>query len=142
MINIHHPAYYRDILARLQEQFNATDNRQMEVTKFVEYALAKLQCESKPHITLSQDTQKVQEFKSFGYIDPTTSQIWVYVKNRNLADLLRTLCHELVHYKQLVDGRLTSKKAGQDGSPIENEANSLAGVIMREYGRSHPHIFE
>ncbi len=33
-------------------------------------------------------------------------------------------------------------KDGSDGSPIENEANSLAGVIMRQYGKLHPEIYE
>jgi hypothetical protein len=31
---------------------------------------------------------------------------------------------------------------GEDGSDTENEANAMAGVIMREFGRENPEIFE
>ena len=32
--------------------------------------------------------------------------------------------------------------SGDTGSNIENEANALAGVIMRNYGKENPMIFE
>jgi hypothetical protein len=35
-----------------------------------------------------------------GNYDPGTQTITVYVKNRHLKDILRTLCHELVHHNQ------------------------------------------
>jgi hypothetical protein len=31
---------------------------------------------------------------------------------------------------------------GKDGSETENEANAMAGVLMREFGRENPEIFE
>ena len=34
------------------------------------------------------------------------------------------------------------QKSGEDGSPMENEANAMAGIIMREFGRENPEIFE
>ena len=43
------------------------------------------------------------------------------------------------------DGRITlgnARMAGKDGSEIENEANSKAAVMMREFGRDNPTIFE
>ena len=30
---------------------------------------------------------------------------------------------------------------GNDGSDIENEANAVAGIIMRKYGKLHPEIY-
>ena len=74
--------------------------------------------------------------KSF---NPNNDKIWLYVKNRNMADLLRTLAHELVHHMQNTNGEELN---GEDGSNIENEANAMAGVIMREFGRENPEIFE
>jgi Zn-dependent peptidase ImmA (M78 family) len=58
-----------------------------------------------------------------------------------MADILRTLAHELVHHMQNLDDRLTDN-SGDDGSPEENEANALAAVIMRQYGRENSHIYE
>ena len=38
--------------------------------------------------------------------------------------------------------REQGKKAdGHDGSPIENEANGLAGVLMRKFRYLHPEIY-
>ena len=72
---------------------------------------------------------------------PSEQKIMVVVHNRNMVDILRTLAHEMVHHMQNQDDRL-DPKSGEDGSPEENEANSLAGVIMRQFGRNNPHIYE
>ena len=39
------------------------------------------------------------------------------------------------------EGKLNNN-SGETGSDEENEANSLAGVIMREYGRNNPKIYK
>jgi Zn-dependent peptidase ImmA (M78 family) len=79
--------------------------------------------------------------RSFGYFDPNTKKIWVYVKNRNMADILRTLAHELVHRRQEEQGRL-DPTSGQTGSPIEDEANAMAGVLLRNFGKINNSIYE
>ncbi len=74
--------------------------------------------------------------------NPNTNDIWIYVKNRNmLADPLRSLAHEIRHFKQNLDGVLT-ETSGDDGSPHENEANSFSGLMIRMYGKICPGIFE
>jgi hypothetical protein len=72
---------------------------------------------------------------------PSEKKLLVVVHNRNIADILRTLAHELVHHMQNLDNRL-QPDSGMDGSPEENEANSLAAVIMRKFGRENPEIYE
>lgn len=73
--------------------------------------------------------------------NPNNNDIWIYVKNRNmLADPLRSLAHEIRHYKQNLDGVLTDT-SGNDGSPHENEANSFSGLMIRMFGKMHPEIF-
>lgn len=119
-----------------------SNDRHSQVSQFVSYTLDRLGCESRPTIELSSDIDTVKKNKSFGNLDTTTGKIWVYVANRNLADILRTICHEVVHFKQLEDGKLSGIADGRDGSSIENEANSVAAVIMREYGRLNPEIYE
>jgi predicted GNAT family acetyltransferase len=67
----------------------------------------------------------------------------VYVKDRAIIDVERSIAHELVHHKQNLDGRLVdATKDGEDGSELENEANALAGVIIRKWGKLHPEIYE
>lgn len=73
---------------------------------------------------------------SFGEFDGNS--IRVATKNRHPMDVMRTLAHELVHWKQ----RLANQELdGSDGSQTENEANATAGVIMRKFGHQYPEYF-
>jgi hypothetical protein len=58
-----------------------------------------------------------------------------------MADILRTLAHELVHRRQDEQGRI-DYNSGDTGSEIENEANSTAGVLLRNFGKVHENIYE
>lgn len=94
-----------------------------------------------PKITLSEDEKEAESMHSFGKFTPEIKDIRVVIVNRNLADILRTLAHELVHHKQFLDGKLT-KDSNDTGSPDENEANVMAGILLRNYGKDNPIIFE
>ena len=106
--------------------------------KFVEYACNELSI-SEPQINIINSPTYSQENHSFGGYIPSEEKILVVVHNRNMADILRTLAHELVHHMQNMNG---DELNGEDGSNIENEANAMAGVIMRKFGRENPEIFE
>ncbi|HUS49710.1 MAG TPA: hypothetical protein VMZ91_06065, partial [Candidatus Paceibacterota bacterium] len=74
--------------------------------------------------------------------NPSNDHIWIYTKNRNmLADPLRSLAHEIRHFKQKLDGVLHDK-SGEDGSEHENEANSFSGKMIRKFGKKHRGIYE
>lgn len=94
-----------------------------------------------PKISISYGEGEAKKNKSFGGYMPSEKEIIVIASNRNLADVLRSLAHELVHHKQNLDGRINND-SGNTGSDIENEANAMAGVIMRDYGKINPDIFE
>jgi hypothetical protein len=127
---------------RLNEDL-LSKNRKNEIIKdFVEYCYNFLGMEGEPEgIEISYDPTEAAEMRSFGKHTPADGIIRVVATNRNLADILRTLAHEIVHRKQLEDGKLYLG-AGTDGSEIENEANAKAAVIMRKYGKDNPIIFE
>jgi hypothetical protein len=57
--------------------------------------------------------------------------------NRHPNDILRTLAHELTHYKQDIEHEL-DHNSGSTGSPEENQANALAGVVMRHFNKQYP----
>lgn len=68
--------------------------------------------------------------------------IKIYAKDRAVIDICRSIAHELVHHLQFLEGRLLDAiKDGDDGSPIENEANAVAGIIIRKWGKLHPEIY-
>ena len=94
-----------------------------------------------PNIKISNDDFAAKKMKSFGKYTPDLKEIVVVMVNRNLADVLRTLAHEIVHHKQNLENKL-DVNSNDDGSDIENEANALAAVFMRVYGKNNPIIFE
>ncbi len=100
------------------------NNDKKLLKKFVGFAIKELGIQKPPSgITLSNNNDKAKSRRTFGTFNQNDDKIWVYVKNRNMADLLRTLAHELVHRKQAEDGRL-NPNSGETGSEIENEANA------------------
>ena len=120
----------------LNESF--TPQKAPLMKKFVEYACGELNI-NEPQIHIINSPTYSQEHKSFGGYIPSEEKILVVVHNRNMADILRTLAHELVHHMQNLKG---DELNGDDGSDTENEANARAGVIMRKFGRENPEIFE
>ena len=52
---------------------------------------------------------------------------------------MRTLAHELVH---LAQDEQNQDIDGSDGSKHENQANAVAGVIMRKWADKDPSLFE
>jgi len=85
--------------------------------------------------------ERTPDLKTTAYYD-LNGFIKVYVKDRAIIDVCRSIAHELVHHKQNLEGRLTNAgKDGEDGSPIENEANAVAGVLIRKYGKLHPELY-
>ena len=121
---------------RLNESETAT------IGEFIKFSIKNLEIQNPPrNLSLSYDTNKAKEMRSFGYFDPNNNKIWVYCANRNMADILRTLAHELVHRKQDEDGRI-SYESGKTGSDIENEANARAGVLLRDFGKQHEEIYQ
>jgi len=121
--------------------YNGANGSRIDSLKdFVKFCQRHLKLTDLPKIDLTNDKSKTT---TYAHNDIANDEIVVYMGNRSLGDVMRSLAHELVHYEQKQNGKL--KHDGSDGvtgSPIENEANAVAGVIMREYGQNNPHIFE
>lgn len=81
-----------------------------------------------------------QDQPTFGRFENEKVLITIGLANRHPLDILRTLAHELVHFRQLLQDKLNNT-SGETGSPEENEANAVAGVIMRHWNKAHPQYF-
>lgn len=68
--------------------------------------------------------------------------IKIYIKNRGLADVLRSVAHEVVHHQQNQNGKLNNGPIQDIGGNIEDEANAVAGQLVKKYGYQNQHIFE
>lgn len=108
---------------------------------FIKWVKQTLKISGIPQVKFSSDKSKVRNKRTFGTTLPD-GDIWVYVGERNTADMLRTLCHELVHLKQFQIGTATEDMGEEQRLAIEDEANAIAGRLMREYGKSHVEIYE
>lgn len=95
----------------------------------------------KPEVEYINDPNYTKQYKSFAGYSPSEKKVYVVIYNRNTADIMRSIAHELRHYKQDLDGVL-HEKSGEDGDEFENEANSYSGKIMRRIGREVEGIFE
>ena len=115
--------------------------RLLHIKDFVEFCNSILGFEKEPKIILTEKKEWCLSRSSFGEYNPNVNSITAYVANRNLADIMRTIAHELVHHKQNELGKLTVG-SGETGSEVENEANSMAGIILREYGKMNKLIYE
>lgn len=109
--------------------------------EFTKWVKRTLKISGVPQIKFSSDKNKVRGKRTFGTTLPN-GEIWVYVGERNTADMLRTLCHELVHLKQFQIGTASEDMDEDQRLAIEDEANAIAGRLMREYGKGHVEIYE
>jgi hypothetical protein len=111
------------------------------VKEFMKHVTKELRLDSLPKITFSNDSQEAVEHGSWGGYRTGDKSIRIVTAKRHPADIFRTLAHELVHYKQDLTGRLNPGD-GKTGSDIENEANSRAAIIMRNFAEAKPSLFE
>jgi Zn-dependent peptidase ImmA (M78 family) len=127
----------------LNEQILPKEKKEEVINKFVAFVQKKLDIsdDQMPKIAISYDEKEAPGMKSFGKYTPETNELRVVAINRNLADVLRTLAHELKHNEQRIKGILKPNST-ETGSNVENEANAFAGIAMREFGQANPIIFE
>ena len=105
-----------------------------ECEQFLRWCRPRLGLRGRIHVLLiNRDIQHGRQ-RTFGYYDPKTKKIVVSCRDRHPLDVLRTLAHELAHRAQAEIRPLTAQD-GITGSDIENEANALAGILLRLYNQ-------
>jgi Zn-dependent peptidase ImmA (M78 family) len=103
---------------------------------FINFASENLELQDTPKVVLLQVRDK--DMTTANYC-PNSKTMKIYAKNRALFDIARSIAHELVHHRQNERGE---ELDGTTGSDCENEANSLAGKIIRMYGEKNPDFYE
>ena len=107
--------------------------------KFIEFVTDFLNIETNLKITL---TNNRDDITTTAYYNINSKFTKIYIKNRAIVDVMRSLAHEMVHHMQNERGDLgLNADEGNDGSPLENEANSKAGEIIRIFGKQNPEIY-
>jgi hypothetical protein len=107
---------------------------------FAEYVVKELDIKGDTKIVMKDTATFSVENTTFAQYNPNNQETTVSVTERHPLDVLRSVAHELVHHKQLEEGRLDNN-SGETGSDIENEANAKAGVFLRNFGKANPDLF-
>ena len=132
-------------LSKSRESLIETDDESFApnfdtTNSFVQFVLEKLDINQPIKVKLVGDRER-HGLKTLAHMDPTQKECVVYSKDRNLADVLRSIAHEMVHASQFEKNKINGPV--QDiGGPIEDEANAVAGQLVKEFGYKHPEIFE
>lgn len=97
---------------------------------FVKFVGKELGLSSLPKIKFVGSKQN--KHNSFGYSQG--DEIVIRITERHPIDIMRTIAHEMIHYKQNIIGIKNLQYR-------EDEANALAGRIMKKYGVNNSHVF-
>ena len=127
---------YQEIIAEAK----TTEQEFMEIVQdFLSFAMKELRIKVLPKFKLMSKIPADGQ-PTFGKFVDTENTIYLALDQRHPLDVLRTLAHELVHFRQNTEHQLDDT-SGHTGSPEENEAHEVAGIIMRNFNKEHPEYF-
>src|SRR6056300_699326 len=126
-----------------EASFPSDEKQHLE--RFVEFVKKELNIENDVNIRYQTDkdgikTTAVYKYQDGGDEEFEQSEVRVYTKERALQDIMRSVAHELVHHQQNERGELEGKISNV-GGPIEDEANAVAGELLKKYGIDNPEIY-
>jgi hypothetical protein len=107
------------------------------VVKFTKFVKDNLGIEDPFKIKLTN--QRDQDLITYAFYDKSKKIMKIYTGNRGLADVLRSLAHELVHHLQNQREELNLQHPDVGGQ-IEDEANAIAGQLVKKFGYENPDL--
>ena len=110
------------------------------LSDFITRTMQRLQLADPPRVLFHKNKTWAEQNRSFGQFDTDTNTLHVSLPDRHVMDIMRTIAHELTHAKQNEQHDLPDT-AGETGSPWENNANAMAGIIMRDMAQENPELF-
>ena len=124
-------------------QMDSSDKKIID--DFVEFIKKELGIEYDVNIILQNNKDGIKTTAVYRYQDEgdenfEQSEIRVFVLDRALVDILRSIAHEMTHHRQNEDGDLKGKISNV-GGPIEDDANATAGELIKKFGIQHPEIY-
>lgn len=108
---------------------NSSQKRIIEL--FIKFVSRELKLKTLPNIKFAGSEENKKN--AFGH--SIGNNITIRVTERHPVDVMRTIAHELVHFKQNHTGSYRSDSR-------EDQANMLAGRIMRKFDVTYPNIFK
>lgn len=112
-------------------------NKKLLVAKFLKFVNDELNINRPFKVKLA--TQRDDDLRTYAYYDKSSGLIKVYCKNRGVADVLRSIAHELVHHLQNQRQELDVQHPDVGGK-VEDEANAVAGQLVKKFGYANPEL--
>ena len=107
------------------------------IKKFLGYVVSELKIESNAQIIFLFEHDPA--YPSAGGYLPGEKKVMVAVRNRAIADVMRTLAHELTHHKQNELGMIGPQDT--ENQKLEDQANIYSGRLVRWFGRENKQIY-
>ena len=131
------------LISEGESQFDSSEKK--TVDDFVDFVKKELNIDNDVEVKLQNNKDGIKTTAVYKYKDGEDeefedSEIRVFTLGRALVDVLRSIAHELVHHMQNEKGDLEGKVSNV-GGPIEDEANSVAGEMIKKYGLKDPEIY-
>ncbi len=123
----------------IQSDYDIDDSNLNLLDNFTKYVLLSLKIKTPVKIDLVNSREKL---KTFAHYDNNNKNIVVYCNGRRVADIARSIAHELVHKKQFEYDEIPKDGVEDIGGKIENEANSKAGILVKKYGYKNSKLYE
>lgn len=117
------------------------DDKFTHIKSFMDFTMSKLGIHTPVKVTMTGD-RNAYKLKTLAHYNNDDSHCVVYSKGRNVADILRSIAHELVHKNQFERGEIGDEPVPDIGGKIEDDANAIAGQLVKEFGYKNPQIFE
>lgn len=117
-----------------------TEHKKKKLNEFVRFVKDYLELKHTPKIIIQNGRYNLKTTANYDYTKED-KVININGKNRALVDVMRSIGHELVHHKQYEDGKLKVKPA-DIGSEIENEANAIAGILIKTFALKDDTIYD
>ena len=116
------------------------DIKKEKLKDFAKFVINKLNIENAPVIIIQDGRGKLKTTANYDYSNDKKI-IRINSKNRLLSDVMRSIAHELTHHKQFEQGRLKVKPP-DIGGEIEDEANAMAGQLIKMYYKIDDTIYD
>ena len=107
-----------------------------DIKKCVGFAARELGLKTVPKIDFVNSIEDKKRAFGHFFSNADKKNIRVRITNRHPLDVMRTVAHELYHYKQKLAGSKDTEQKKED------EANAVAGRIMRKFDSQFPKMFK
>lgn len=116
------------------------DEQKEKLKDFIKFIKDELGLKSAPTVILQNGRKALKTTANYDYTKDE-KVVRINGKNRMLVDIMRSIAHEFVHHRQFEQGRLEVKPP-DIGGEIEDEANAVAGQLIKKYAQRDQTIYD